>query len=100
MESSIFFDCFFNKSEAGAIILEIADIAKQVPFLFEEEETDPNSKAKPEIWFDYEDFSLKAKRLEEIASNLSKTISSPQDLNRAMRQLGGACKSCHELYKN
>mgnify|MGYP002837996439 CR=1 FL=1 len=90
----------FDNSKAGAIVLQIADIAKKVPSLFEQEETDPKSKAKPEIWFDYEDFSLRAKRLEKVAFNLSKTISNPQDLKMAMRQLGGACKSCHELYKN
>ena len=90
----------FDKSEVFNITQNISVIASKVPALFKEEEMDPKSKARPEIWFNYPDFVLKAKSLEQTASDLHKKISYPQDIKLAMRQIGKMCKSCHELYKN
>ena len=89
----------FDKSEARAVAGQIAAKASTVVTLFKEEETDPNTKAKPEIWFDYEDFSARAERLEQVALEQSKTISDLQDVKPAMFEVGKICKSCHELYK-
>ena len=89
----------FDTSEARAIASQIVKIASQTPSLFEGEESDPNSKAKPEIWFEFKDFSFKASQLEQVAAKLSNTISNSQDIKPAMREIGSACKGCHTLYK-
>lgn len=90
----------FVKSEARGFARDIAAIAGQIPFLFQDEETDPHSKAKPEIWFNYKDFSLKAANLEKVAMDLSRTIFDLQDVKGGMREIGASCKLCHQHYKN
>ena len=89
----------FNKSEAEAIVRRIADLAAQAPALFREKEMDPQSKAKPEIWFNYSDFVARAGRLEEVSLNLSETIANSKNAGLVLREIGQACKSCHGAYK-
>ena len=88
-----------DKAKARTIIGQIAVLASQAPELFKGGETDPNSKAKPEIWQNFEDFLVKAKNLEQVSLGLSNTISNAQDVKQAITKIGKACKSCHELYK-
>ena len=49
------------------IISHIAVLAGQTPDLFKESVIDVNTKAKPEIWKHFSDFSAKAKILEQTS---------------------------------
>ena len=89
----------FDADTAQKAAAAIAEHAAQTPSLFEAIATDPKSEAKPAIWEDFEDFTMKAAELEKIASGLSASIHSPDDAARAMRSLGANCKSCHEAYR-
>lgn len=94
-KGAVEFDAALAKSAAA----NIADHAAKAPGLFEANETDPKSEAKPEIWTNFEDFSAKANELAAMASGFSTSIDEPSDLNAAMRQLGANCKSCHSVYR-
>ena len=89
------FDAALARSAAAAI----AEHAAATPGLFEANETDPKSEARPEIWSNFEDFIAKATELETIATGLSTSINDPADLNAAMGALGASCKSCHSVYR-
>ena len=89
------FDAVVARSAAAAI----AEHAAATPGLFEVNETDPKSEARPEIWLNFEDFTAKATELETIAIGLSTSITDPADLNAAMGALGANCKSCHSVYR-
>ena len=89
----------FNAEAARDAAAAIADHAAAVPGLFEANETDPKSEARPEIWTDFEDFGAKAAELESIAARLSTSIAGPEDLGPAMGSLGASCRSCHSVYR-
>ena len=77
----------------------IADLAATIPTLFMENEISGDSKAKPEIWANYDDFTAKATALEEAALALVTAANDGGDVAAAGKALGGACGSCHKSYK-
>ena len=89
----------FDAENARAAARAIAEHASATPELFEAEETDPKSEARPEIWANFADFTEKASRLERTAQELSVSIKAPADLKAAMNALGADCKSCHSTYR-
>lgn len=89
----------FDAATARSAAVAIARHAAKAPGLFEAQETDPKSEARPEIWTNFEDFAAKATELETIAIGLSTSISQPSDLTAAMGRLGANCKSCHSIYR-
>ena len=89
----------FEASVARSALGRIADQAARIAPLFETEETDPKTEARPEIWLDYADFTARAQTLEDTARDLSTDLDSAEDLSAAMQALGRDCKSCHALYR-
>ena len=88
-----------DTAKVQKIISNIAVLAAQTPDLFKESVADVNTKAKPEIWKHFSDFSAKAKILEQTSNDLSKSTFSSQDLKKAITKIGKACKACHKNYK-
>jgi cytochrome c556 len=89
----------FDASAAQDAAAGIARHSADTPALFKAQETDPKSEARPAIWTDFADFTAKARALETAALDVSKSLTSPDDLVPAMQRLGQACKSCHSLYR-
>jgi cytochrome c556 len=61
-----------------------------------------DTKAKPEIWLDMEDFKAKLEKMQAEASKLAQ-VAQGGDFNAAKAQLGEtgkACKACHDKYRN
>ena len=57
--------------------------------------------ARPDIWFDFEDFSQKLVDLREASQALSKAVASGDKaaIGDALGKTGKRCKACHENYK-
>jgi cytochrome c556 len=89
----------FDADVARATATTIASHAAATPELFEAEESDSKSEAKPAIWANFDDFSSKAEELEVVALGLPTSIASFDDLGPAMANLGTTCKSCHAVYR-
>ena len=89
----------FDATTARSASSAIAKHAAATPKLFEANETDPKSEARPEIWSNFEDFTAKATELERVANGFSTFINQPTDLNAAMGAFGSTCKSCHSVYR-
>ena len=94
-KGAVAFDAAAANEAAGVIAVEAA----RIPVLFQVEETDPKSEAKPEIWTNFNDFSDRADALEKVASDLSGSIETAEDLQGAMKALGQNCQSCHGTYR-
>jgi cytochrome c556 len=58
---------------------------------------DPGSRAKPEIWANWDDFLTKAKALNAAATALD--VSSVETIGAGMGAIGGACMDCHKAYQ-
>lgn len=87
----------FDADAARAAVDEIALQAAQIPSLFEAQETDPKSEAKPEIWTNWDDFVAQSNALNSAAQGVD--ASSPDALGRGLATIGGTCRSCHMQYR-
>jgi cytochrome c556 len=61
-----------------------------------------NTKAKPEIWLEMEDFKAKAEKAQAEAAKLAEVAKSG-DFNALKAQVGEtgkACKACHDKFRN
>ncbi|MGH1330389.1 MAG: c-type cytochrome [Paracoccaceae bacterium] len=87
----------FDADAAAAAIAVMEAQSAQVPALFEAEESDPKSEAKPEIWTNWDDFVMKSEALNAAAK--AADSSSPEALGASLGAMGGACKSCHTAYR-
>ena len=58
------------------------------------------TRAKAEIWDDWDGFAEKWSGLGQAAASLQQVAATGQEaLGPAVGQLGGACKSCHDTYR-
>lgn len=88
----------FDAAAAEAAKAAIVAAAAEIGAKFETNATDPESKSKPEIWTNWDDFLAKAKALGDAAGALD--ASSVDGVKAGMGGIGGACKDCHTTYRN
>lgn len=87
----------FDAAKAAAAADEIEAAAARVAAVFEAQETDPVSEAKPGIWTNWDDFITKADALTQAAAAMD--TSSLEGVQAGMGAIGGSCKSCHSDYR-
>jgi cytochrome c556 len=58
---------------------------------------DPASRAKPEIWTNWEDFLMKTKVFSDAVGALD--VASAESIGAGMSAIGGACADCHKSYQ-
>lgn len=87
----------FDATKADAAKAAIATSAGLIAATFEPQGTDAESKAKPEIWTNWEDFLVKADGLSKAAAALDATT--VEGVQAGMGGIGGACKDCHMKYR-
>jgi cytochrome c556 len=91
------FDTEVIQRAAGAIAMS----AHRIPALFPKGSTDPNSRALPAIWDNWDKFTALAKQLEDQAASLSKAAGAEDDenLQGKVTKLTATCKSCHDQFR-
>jgi cytochrome c556 len=79
----------------------IAMSAGQIPSLFPKGSTDPNSRALPAIWDNWDKFTQLATQLQDQATSLANAADSGQDekLNDKAKKMFATCKSCHDQFR-
>jgi len=61
-----------------------------------------NTKAKPEIWLDMDDFKAKMEKMQEETAKLAE-VAQQGDFEALKAQVGAtgkSCKACHDKYRN
>ena len=81
---------------------QIKNWAEIMPTKFPTGSDGPPSEAAPAIWTDFEGFKLAAKENFEAASFLEVTAlnGDAKATAKAIKQLAGTCKSCHQSYRS
>lgn len=92
-KGSIAFDAD-KAAEAKALLIQVA---RDLPETFKENASDPVSEARPTIWDDFADFTIRAEIMETTATALD--TSSAASIGAGMRALGGSCGGCHKAYR-
>lgn len=91
-----------NNDEIAAIAKEIAAIAEKIPGDFKDKPTNPDTRAKPEIWDNFADFTAKAEDLNAAALKVAAGAEAgtlPGDAKAVVGMVGGACGACHKEYR-
>jgi cytochrome c556 len=79
----------------------IAMSSHRIPELFPKGSTDPNSRALPSIWENWDKFVALSKQLEDQANSLSDAAASQDDemLKEKSQKMFATCKSCHDQFR-
>jgi cytochrome c556 len=79
----------------------VADNAKRVPSLFPPGSVTDKSRAKPEIWQNWDDFKAKAHALELAAEKLAEVAKTGDKaaIGPQLKAVGQACGACHDKYR-
>ena len=89
-------------ADVGAEATKIHAKAMELATLFPAGSDQGDTKAKPEIWQNADDFAAKLKALQDESAMLV-TAASGGDMAVVKAQyekLGGTCGGCHKVYKN
>lgn len=89
----------FDAGAARTAADQIARFAAETPALFQAEEDDPKSEAKPEIWMNFKDFTSISEALETAAKAASADMANVSDVQSAMQSMGQTCAACHKAYR-
>ena len=89
----------FDIKSAEEAFLEIARLSDRTPDTFKKEVYDPKSKAKAEIWIDFDNFQKLSESLMVEAKTLASSIKPSQNLRPALVKLSKSCKGCHSKYR-
>ena len=80
---------------AGAL----ASLAEITPTLFPPGSGGDDTDALPAIWEDPEDFAERLEAFKEAGAAIRAAAETGDDVMAAARQLGQACKGCHDNYR-
>ena len=80
----------------------IASWASKIPSYFPEGSDSGDTKARAEIWFEFDAFKAKAKANETAAQTLVTAAKSGDQgaMTAGLKNLGASCKSCHSDFKD
>jgi cytochrome c556 len=93
-KGEVAFDAAAAEAAKAALVAAAADI----PAKFETQSEDPKSKAKAEIWTNWDDFVAKAGALKAAAEALD--ASTVEGIQSGMGAVGGSCGGCHKAYQS
>ena len=82
--------------------LEIADWSSRMIDYFPEGSDTGDTKARAEIWFNFDDFTARAGNAENATLALASLAEAghQDQLMDGLKNLGGTCKACHSSYKD
>lgn len=86
----------FDADAAQAALADMAEAARQIPELFEEQDLSAPSESLPAIWENWDDFIAKADAL-AVAADV--TVADLDALRAAMGPIGNSCSACHQDYR-
>lgn len=80
---------------------EIMGTAEMIPDLFPKGSTKGKTKAKAEIWDNWDDFTKKSKNLSKAAGELADAAKAKDDaaVTAKIKAVSGACGDCHKPYR-
>lgn len=88
-------------ADVSAPAQKIAEIAAKIPELFPEGSDAADDEAKAEIWQHWDDFTAKAKALQDEATLLASAAGGGDiaTVGAQFEKVGGTCGACHKEYR-
>lgn len=88
----------FDAAAAETAKAALVAAAAEIPVRFETAASDPKSKAKPEIWTAFDDFTKNADELSKAAAALD--VASVDTTKAGIGAVGAVCKDCHTAFRS
>jgi cytochrome c556 len=91
-----------NAAEAQKLALQISTLAAQIPGMFEGGSAGEKSRAKAEIWSNWDDFKAKAAATQAAADVVAANASAGSlgsDPKAVVGSIGATCGACHKAYR-
>lgn len=89
----------FDLIAARRAVAEVGELARQIEPLFGHPIHDPASRARPEIWENFEDFTARAADLAAYADWAIAGFATIEDGIRIHNEIERHCQGCHALYR-
>lgn len=88
-----------NTAPVAAAAAQIQTDAGKILGLFPPGSTDPKSRAKADIWTNWAEYSALVMRFQTDAGALAAAARAQGDVKGAANTMFGACKSCHDKFR-
>ena len=89
----------FDLEQAKNSLIEISNLSKSTPSVFEKMAMDPKSESKIIIWEEFDNFRDLSNKLADDTFSAVKNLSDVDDLKPALKTIALGCKGCHSRYR-
>ena len=89
----------FDLEQAKSSLIEISNLSKSTPSVFEKMAMDPKSESKIIIWEEFDNFRDLSNKLADDTFSAAKNLSDVEDLKPALKTIALGCKGCHSRYR-
>ena len=89
----------FDLEQAKNSLIEISNLSKSTPSVFEKMAMDPKSESKVIIWEEFDNFRDLSNKLADDTFSAAKNLSDFEDLKPALKTIALGCKGCHSRYR-
>ena len=89
----------FDLEQAKNSLVEISNLSKSTPLVFEKMAMDPKSESKIIIWEEFDNFRDLSNKLADNTLSAAENLSGFEDLKPALMRTASGCKECHTRYR-
>ena len=89
----------FDLERAKNSLIEVSNLSKSTPSVFEKMAMDPKSESKIIIWEEFDNFRDLSNKLADDTFSAAKNLSDIEDLKPALKTIALGCKGCHSRYR-
>ena len=89
----------FDLERAKNSLIEVSNLSKSTPSVFEKMAMDPKSESKIIIWEEFDNFRNLSNKLADNTLSAAENLSGFEDLKPALMRTASGCKECHTIYR-
>ena len=89
----------FDLEQAKNSLIEISNLSKSTPSVFEKMAMDPKSESKIIIWEEFDNFRDLSNNLADNTLSSAENLFGFEDLKPALMTTASGCKECHTRYR-
>ena len=89
----------FDLELAKNSLIEVSNLSKSTPSVFDKMAMDPKSESKMIIWKEFDNFRDLSNKLADDTFSAAKSLSDVEDLKPALKTIALGCKGCHSRYR-
>ena len=89
----------FDLERAKNSLIEVSNLSKSTPSVFEKMAMDPKSESIIIIWEEFDNFRDLSNKLADNTLSAAENLSGFEDLKPALMRTASGCKECHTIYR-